>query len=166
MTDIAQDMDTEKPALVRTRRSGAIELLQVFSVIAFVAAFLTRRHSAAVYLWSEIALGVLMFLIPYFLIQLPQPEPDFHGLPKGPHGFQITRARRRTLAQLSVPPDILSTIDESIFDVYYQNGTEFREALYQLLGEARVRPWLGTIFLHSKVYRPTAEGERKTSSES
>lgn len=146
----------------RTPRWGAIELLQVVSVLAFAAAFFLLKDGAA---WFVGILGVVLFLIPFLLVRPPKPEaaPEPRRLPEGPLGFKITRERRRILAALSVPSDILVTIDESMLDVHYKTGEEMRERLYFLLGKARVRPWLDTILLHTRVYGDAAAGTKRTS---
>lgn len=141
------------PALARTPRWGVIELLQMVSVAALAAAFFLFKGRTA---WVAIILGVIFFIVPFLLVRPPKPapEPEVRRLPEGPLGFKITRERRRILAALSVPSDILATIDESILNIHYKTGEEIREMLYFLLGKARVRPWLDTILLHAKVYSP------------
>jgi hypothetical protein len=132
-------------------RLGVIELLQVLSVLAFAAAlFLSSGWIACV----AAIVSIVLFLTPLLLVRppKPKPEPEPRRLPEGPLGFTITRERRRILAALAIPRDILATIDESMLDVHYKTGEEMRERLYFLLGRARVRPWLDTILLHTKVY--------------
>jgi hypothetical protein len=133
-------------------------LLQVVSVLAFAAAvFLLKDRTA----WVAVTLGSILFLAPFLLVRAPKPnpEPEPEILPEGPLGFQITRERLRTLAALSVPTDILAAIDESMLDVHCKTAEEMRERLYFLLGKTRTRPWLGTILLHAKVYRPPEKDE-------
>jgi hypothetical protein len=146
------DQATTNPAPARTPRWGMIELLQVVSVLAFAAAYFLRKETIA--LWVAVALGAICFAAPFLLVRPPKPmpEPEPRRLPEGPRGFKITRERRRILAALLVPFDILATIDESMLDVHYNTGEEMRARLYFLLGKARVRPWLDTILLHAKVY--------------
>jgi len=136
------------PSPSRTPRSAAIELLQVFSLLAFAAAWaLYLAGAAPPFLVAAIVLGVILFCVPFHPWFLRVPEP-----PARPHGFKITRERRRTLAELSVPVDILLAIDETILDVQYQTRDELREALNSVIGEARLSTWSETILLHAKVH--------------
>lgn len=149
----------ENTATLRSARSGMIELLQVLSLLALVAAwFLHKAPAHTMFLSALIAVGTVLFILPFVLLQPPDKPP--HRDPEGPHGFMITCARRRTLAELSVPNDILQAIDESLLDNYYETGRELREALYGVLGKPRVRPWADTILLHAQVYvgRPALPG--------
>jgi len=149
----------EAPTPPQAPRWGTIELSQVFSVLALAASYFLYRQAMTGYFRIALALGLILFLVPFLLVRLPDRESEHSRLPEGPHGFKITRERRRTLAQFSLPADILGAIDESLLDIDYKTGKELREALYVLLGEARVRPWLGIILLHSRVYRPTPEAK-------
>ncbi len=155
------DPEPEQP---RMPRWGAIELLQVLSVLALAAAYFLRNDSRA--LAVAVVVGVILFAAPFLLVRLPspKPEPEPRRLPEGPRGFKVTRERRRILAELSVPPDILAAIDDEMLGVYYKSGEEMREWLYFLLGKARVRPFLDTILLHAKVYEsPETPNEQSPS---
>ena len=141
----------DSSATLRSARSGVIELLQVFSLLALAAAWLLHKAPGhTIFLWALIAVGTALFILPFVL--LPPLEKQPHRYPEGPHGFRITCERRRTLAELSVPDDILQAIDESLLGNYYETGKDLREALYVVLGEPRVRPWADMILLHAQVY--------------
>jgi hypothetical protein len=155
----------DSPASQRTIRTGAIELFQVLSLVVLAASWLLRRAPVPVPLrWLAIVLGVTFFAVPFFLVALPRKKEDAR-FPEGPHGFKITSERRRTLAELKIPKDILQTIDKSFIDRHFHTGEELRESLYVILGKPRVRPWAYTILLHAQVYlsrldlSPSGSGE-------
>ena len=132
----------------RSPRTGTIELLQVLSLLALALAILlfTAKHQ----IFAGLLTGacVVLAAIPFWLARVPEP-PRYAGWDRG---FMITPERRRTLASVNVPDDILGAIDQELIGIYFQTSIELRDALYVALGEERVSPWLDTILLHAKYY--------------
>lgn len=131
-------------------RSGAIEFLQVCSLAFLVGAWILRQAGVSEwYPTAAIFAALLCFLLSFWLVRVPEKT----LLPSSVHGFRVTQQRLRTLEQLGVPPDIREAIGSSIVDRRL-TARELREELYSEIGEARVRPWLHMIFLHTKVFEP------------
>lgn len=149
MADIRKIADSSAPR--QPPRSGIVELMQLGSLFALgVALLLLMQGWPWPYYWGAFAPAVILCAVPFLLTQLPQREQ--RRLPDSSLGFEITPARRRTLAELGVPADILLVVDESILGKFYSKGKELRDALYLVLGEERVRPWLDVILLHARIY--------------
>lgn len=136
----------------RDRRLHSIELVQLGSVMALAGAWgLTRIPVSVVLPILAAILGIALFFIAYLMVPEPADNP---GYPRSKFGFKLTKRRLRTLKELGVPDDILEAcIDPTILGECFQEGEDLREALYDLLGEERVRPYARTILLHARLYR-------------
>ncbi len=136
-----------KPLPTRSPRGGAIEILQVLSLLALVVAWLLRE------VWILAAcVGLVLFLVPFLLVQ-PEREPYVRRA----RGYKITPERRQKLAEIGVPDYILAVIDASMIDVYYRKRRNLSEALFEKIGQSRVRPWLNRICRHTKYYGEPAQ---------
>jgi hypothetical protein len=132
----------------RSPRTGTIELLQVLSLFALALAVLLFTAEHEIFAGLSTAVCVVLAAIPFWIARVPEP-PRYAGWDKG---FMITPERRRTLASVNVPDDILGAIDQELIGIYFQTSLELRDALFVALGEERVSPWLNTILLHAKYY--------------
>jgi hypothetical protein len=136
-------VENEVPPLQSPRR-GAIELLQVFSLLLLPVAYLLP---GGWYRAVAIGAAVLLGAIPFFLVQPPEREPSVIWY----RGFKITSERLRTLEEVGIPHDILQAM-EAMIGVYYPKSRDLRNALFLAVGEARVQPWLNVILTHAKYY--------------
>jgi hypothetical protein len=153
-------METEDSGLQQTPRTWIIELLQVSSLLALAAFFVLPRTGAS-YRGALLVLSGILFVTPFLLVLLVKP-PAIQQAPDSRLGFRITHNRIWTLEALSVPPDILQAIDKRFIDIHFAKSEDLCEALYFVLGEARVKPWMDTILLHARVYRnPAANSDKK-----
>jgi hypothetical protein len=151
---------TKGRAVQRALPDDALEIAQVFSLLAFVAALLLWRFGT---LLPRLALaaGVALFLLTFFFVWPRRGGPrqkTAHGLaqarksPRHPEGpFKVTVKSRLTLATAAVPGEVLSAIDESFIDVSFASAEDLRAAFDGKVGEEALRTWLDTILLHASV---------------
>lgn len=128
----------------RSLRDGAIEVLQVFSLAMLPVAYVLPGGW-----WRAAAIGVavVLGLIPFFLVKLPErePSPDWSRA----RGFKVTPERLLTLEELGIPNGILQAL-ESMKGIYYPKSTDLRKALTLVIGRPRARPYMKTILLHTQ----------------
>ena len=134
----------EAPIQSRPPRHGMIELLQVFSLLMLPVAWLLPEGW---YRAAAIGLAVVLGVIPFLLVQLPEREPSVTWS----HGFKLTPERLRTLEEIGIPHDILQAV-ETIGGVYYPKSKDLRQALFHVIGKDRVQPWLNLILRHAKYH--------------
>ena len=146
---MSEPQDATLPSL--PARHGWIELIQMASLAAFAGAFVLYSIEKLRSLQAtHVLFGVALFAIPFFLVKDP-PETVY---PQGEFGFRLNKERLATLKELKVPGDILrAAAGSTILDVPFGKGEDLREALYDVLGEERVRPHVYTILLHARLYR-------------
>ena len=138
-----EQVEKAAPLPKRSARNGAIEILQVFSLLMFGVAWLLpeARILAA-------CIALVLFAIPFLLLQPPERVP----FKRWARGYKITTERRQKLAEEGLPAAILRGIDASMIGVHYRWRRDFVKALHQNLSQEDVRPWLNTILRHTKYY--------------
>jgi hypothetical protein len=131
--------------LQRSPRSGAIELLQVFSLLMLPVAYLLLPEGW--YRAAAVIVAVVLGLIPFFLVQLPEREPSPTW--SGSRGFKVTPERLLTLEEIGMPNDILQAM-ESMKGIYYPKSKDLRKALILIIGRARAKTYMRDILLHTQ----------------
>ena len=141
----------------RSPRSGAIEVLQVISLILLPVAYVLP---GGWYRAAAVGVAVVLGSIPFFLVQPPEREASVTVT--WPRGFKITPERLRTLKEVGIPNDILQAM-KSITGVHYPKSKDFRKALVLVIGRVRAKPYLKTILLHTQYDgEPPAPAPRET----
>lgn len=141
MSDSQREQTSVPP---RSPRSGAIEVLQVFSLVMLPVAYALPGG------WwraAAIAVAVVLGLIPFFLVKLPEREPSPTW--SGARGFKVTPERLLTLEEVGIPNDILQAM-ESMKGIYYPKSKDLRKALVLLIGRARAKSYVRDILLHTQ----------------